>query len=278
MLSRLSAMQQPYATTMRRCRWIVLLSWVLLSSCASFPEPDGGNGDHAPVVGVRVVSIHHHDRDDFTQGLEYRDGYLYESTGLRGQSAIKKIAFGSGKVVIQRHLPGHLFGEGLALYGHRVYQLTWKAGVCLVYDAENLEPFDVLQYSGEGWGLARYGDTLVMSNGSNTLVFRDPETFTVVGEVRVRDGKRAIVGLNELEVVGNAIYANIFGRDLIAEIDGATGRVQRWLDVSAVARRERAAGRGKSGVLNGIARMPESGQLLVTGKNWAAYYRVSIQP
>jgi glutaminyl-peptide cyclotransferase len=240
----------------------------LLTACTAFQFPEKRD---APVLDVEVVEVFYHDRDDFTQGLVYDKGVVYESTGLSGRSRLLKRNLISGEILAVHKLPTGWFGEGLALLDKVLYQLTWQEGICQVYEAETLKPLGRHRYDGEGWGIAVAGNLLVMSDGSQKLVFRSPETFGVVKSLTVRDGKREIHKLNELEVVGDSIYANVFGSDRIARINKSTGRVESWLDLTAIVAAEQSSSRQ---VLNGIAYRPDTGHLLVTGKNWRHIYEI----
>ena len=237
----------------------------LLVSCSIRAE--------APPIDYRIAVEHPHDKAAFTQGLVFHRGALYESTGLRGRSSLRKVEPATGRVVRKRRLSGRLFAEGLALVGDALYQLTWTAGRAFVLRVEDFSLVREHRYAGEGWGLAWDGEKLVMSDGSATLRFRDPVTFRVEREVEVRDGARAIAALNELEFVEGAVYANVWRSDRVARIDPASGAVTGWLDLAPIAERERNA--GDAGVANGIA---WDGRLLyVTGKLWRSVYGLELR-
>ena len=226
----------------------------------------------APAIEYRIAVESPHDPRAFTQGLLFYLGALYESTGLRGRSSLRKVDPGTGRVVRQRRLSDHLFGEGLALVGDELYQLTWTAGRAFVLRLADFSLAREYRYEGEGWGLAYDGSHLVMSDGSARLRFRDPHTFRVVREVEVRDGDRAVDALNELEYVEGMVYANIWRTDRVARIDPASGTVTGWLDLSPMAARERAA--GDPDVANGIAW--DGQRLYVTGKLWRTVYGLDL--
>ena len=246
-------------------RVYALLFACLLVSCSSH--------DEAPPIEYRVVAEHPHDRTAFTQGLVFHRGALYESTGLRGRSSLRKVEPATGRVVRKRPLSDRLFGEGLALVGDELYQLTWTAGRAFVLRVEDFSLVREHRYEGEGWGLAWDGERLIMSDGSATLRFRDPATFRVEREVEVRDGARPIEALNELEFVEGAVYANVWRTDRVARIDPASGAVTGWLDLAPIAERERDA--GDPDVANGIA---WDGRLLyVTGKLWRSVYGLELR-
>ena len=232
----------------------------------------------APPIDYRIAVEHPHDEAAFTQGLVFDRGALYESTGLRGRSSLRKVEPATGRVVRKRRLSDRLFAEGLALVGDELYQLTWTAGRAFVLRVEDFSLVREHRYAGEGWGLAWDGERLIMSDGSATLRFRDPATFRVEREVEVRDGARAIGALNELEFVEGAVYANVWRSDRVARIDPASGAVTGWLDLAPIAGREREAvdrASGEAGVANGLA---WDGRLLyVTGKLWRSVYGLELR-
>ena len=228
--------------------------------------------DGAPSIEYRVAVEYPHDASAFTQGLVIDRGVLYESTGLRGRSSLRKVQLTTGRVVRKRRLSDRLFGEGLALVGDELYQLTWTSGRAFVLSVKDFSLVREHRYAGEGWGLAWDGARLVMSDGSATLRFRDPGTFRVEREVEVRDGARAIEALNELEFVAGSVYANIWQSDRVARIDPASGIVTGWLDLSRIAGKERGA--GEVDVANGIAW--DGHRLYVTGKLWRSVYGLEL--
>jgi glutaminyl-peptide cyclotransferase len=223
---------------------------------------------------LRVVESRPHDPEAFTQGLVFHDGHLYESTGLRGQSTLRRVNVETGEVERQVELDEQYFAEGLAVVDDRLIQLTWRAGVALVYDIDTLEKIDEHEYTGEGWGLCYDGERLVMTSGNDRLQFRDPQTFEKLGEVRVARAGRPLRRLNELECVDGVVYANVWMDDHIARIDPETGRVTAWIDASDLLPRD--ARHGGEDVLNGIAYLPDSGHFLLTGKNWSRIFEVEL--
>jgi glutamine cyclotransferase len=235
----------------------------------------GGRGSRGrvPVSGYRVVASFPHDSRAFTQGLVYAGGELYEGTGLYGQSTLRRVALASGEVRQSAALDPRLFGEGIAIIADRVYQLTWKERVCLVYERETFQRLNTLRYETEGWGLASHGGRLIMSDGSSRLVWRDPESFAALGAIDVRAGRKPVGLLNELEVVDGEIWANIWQRDRIARIDPETGNVVGWIDLSGLLPAE---DRRQADVLNGIAHDPGRDRLFVTGKLWPTLFAIEI--
>ena len=226
----------------------------------------------APSIEYRIAVEYPHDAGAFTQGLVHDRGVLYESTGLRGRSSLRKVQLTTGRVVRKRRLSDRLFAEGLALVGDELYQLTWTSGRAFVLSVKDFSLVREHRYAGEGWGLAWDGARLVMSDGSATLRFRDPATFRIEREVEVREGDRAVGALNELEFVEGSVYANIWQSDRVARIDPASGAVTGWLDLSPIAGKERNA--GEVDVANGIAW--DGRRLYVTGKLWRSVYGLEL--
>jgi glutamine cyclotransferase len=226
-----------------------------------------------PVLGYRVVASYPHDPRAFTQGLAYHDGFLYEGTGQWGESTLRRVELESGEVVQSVALADEHFGEGIAILDERVYQLTWRSGVCFVYDRASFALVGQFAYDTEGWGLTTDGQRLIMSDGSATLYFRDPQTFTVTGTVAVHDNGVPVAQLNELEYVGGEIWSNVWKTDRIARIDPATGRVIAWLDLTGLYPDAQRDGSGED-VLNGIAHDPATNRIFVTGKRWPEVFEV----
>ena len=221
-----------------------------------------------------VVATLPHDTSAFTQGLLWYDGLVYESTGLYGQSELRAVEPGDGTVVRETAgSPSH-FGEGLALAGDRLIWLTWKAGTATVHDRDTLAQVGSFDYDGQGWGLCHDGDRLVMSDGSSTLTFRNPETFTVVGAVEITEADGApLERINELECVGEDVWANVWLTDRIVVIDPDTGNVTAEADMAGIIS-PHPADADTDAVLNGIAYRPDTGTFLVTGKRWPNVFEV----
>ena len=222
-------------------------------------------------VELVLISSHQHDSEAFTQGLEMHDGSLYESTGLYGHSSLREVDPLSGQVIRQTELDESLFAEGITVVGDSIVMLTWKEGVALVFDIESLTVIANHTYSGEGWGLCYDGTHLVMSNGTSELAFRNPEDFTLVSILRVTDQGNEVSLLNELECVGQTVYANVWGSDSIIAINKSTGEVGLTIDASMFAENESD---GYNDVLNGIAYVSEQDAFLITGKNWTSMHLV----
>ncbi len=226
-----------------------------------------------PVYQYRVVRTFPHDRTAFTQGLVYRDGVFYESTGLYGQSSLRKVAIDTGKVLRQHDLDPRHFAEGLSEWGDTLVQLTWTNGIALTYDRETFKEVKRFTYPGEGWGLTRTDRHLVMSDGGPTLKLLDPSTFAVVSTLPVRDANGPVSALNELEMVKGVLFANVWRSNRIAMIAPDTGVVTGWLDLTGLLP---AAERARVDVLNGIAYDAEGDRLFVTGKWWPTVFQVEV--
>ncbi|MFN3690689.1 MAG: glutaminyl-peptide cyclotransferase [Fimbriimonadales bacterium] len=232
------------------------------------PEPE------IPVYRYRIVNTYPHDKNAFTQGLEFHNGYLYESTGLNGQSSLRKVELRTGRVLQIHRLPNEYFAEGMTILGDRIYQLTWQNGVCFVYRLNTFRQETQFRYYGEGWGLTNDGKHLIMSDGSETITFRDPETFAEVRKITVRAQGKPVRNLNELEYIEGEIWANIWHSDMIARIDPQSGMVKAWVDMEGLP----VPNRGLEDVLNGIAYDRQNKRIFVTGKNWSKLFEIELIP
>ena len=258
---------------LRKFWWVGLPLVAAIGLVGLVPRAQTDDGG-APVRPARVVASFPHDPDAFTQGLAIEGNSLYEGTGQYGQSSLRRIDLETGAIESEYPLPANYFGEGITVLGDRIYQLTWKEGVCLVYDKASLKPIASLRYPGEGWGLATDDRHLFLSDGTSTIRVLDPKTFQMIRRVRVKQGRRPIDKLNELEYVNGELLANIWYSDQIARIDPTSGEVVGWIDCSAIyPARQRPS---VEHVLNGIARDAASGRLFITGKNWPRLYEIEI--
>ncbi|MCS7089091.1 MAG: glutaminyl-peptide cyclotransferase, partial [Thermoflexales bacterium] len=228
------------------------------------------------VYGYEVVAVYPHDPQAFTQGLVYAEGRLFESTGLWGRSSLREVQLESGVVLRQHNLAPEFFGEGLALVGDRLIQLTWQNGVGFVYDRDTFALLAEWRYSTEGWGLTFDGQHLIMSDGTPVLRFLDPQRFEVVRTVHVRDGDRAVERLNELEFIEGEVWANVWQTDWIARIDPRDGRVVGWVDLSGLL--PEADRQQPVDVLNGIAYDAQNKRVFVTGKLWPKLFEIRLKP
>lgn len=228
----------------------------------------------APVTAYQIVKIHPHDREAFTQGLVFLDGVFYEGTGLKGKSSIRRVKPETGEVLQIEKIEDQYFGEGIAVVGDRIIQLTWQSGVGFVYDKKTFQRQRTFSYEGEGWGLTYDGTRLIMSDGTPTLRFLDPQTLKETGRLEVKDGGRPVDEINELEMVKGELFANVWPTDRIARINLKTGQVTGWLDLAGLLDpRDRA----NVDVLNGIAYDSEGDRLFVTGKQWPKLFEIRIK-
>jgi len=228
----------------------------------------------APLLGYRIVNTYPHDPRAFTQGLVFADGVLYEGTGLRGQSGLRKVDLKTGNILRVRQLSAHFFGEGITIYGNRVLQLTWRAKVGFVYDRQTFQLLETFNYPTEGWGITHDGRSLIMSDGTSTLYFLDPQTFQEVHRLAVHTRDGPVSRLNELEYVKGEIYANVWKTDRIAKISPETGEVVGWIDLEGLLKPEDHNSR--IDVLNGIAYDVKNDRLFVTGKLWPKLFEIEL--
>ena len=215
-----------------------------------------------------------HDADAFTQGLVWYEGKLYESTGRYGVSELRRLDPQTGRVERRRPISRLHFGEGLARRGPELVMLTWHAGRAYVFDLQGFATVGDYSYRGEGWGLCHDGARFVMSDGSSELGFRDETTFQVIGSVTVRADGREVRGLNELECVAGAVYANVFQEDFIVRIDPASGRVTALIDAGGLLD---PAASARADVLNGVAYDSETARFYITGKLWPRMFEVTFE-
>ncbi len=245
-------------------RFLTLLPAVIFYSCSAFN------------ITYTVINSYPHDRNAFTQGLAFADGALYEGTGLRGLSTLRKVELETGDILQLSKLPNNNFGEGITIYKDKVIQLTWQSNVGYVYNRESFELIEEFNYPTEGWGITYDGNRLIMSDGSSYLYFLDPETFEEIGRVEVVDNDIPITMLNELEYVHGEIYANVWLTDRIVRIMPQTGQVTGWIDLKGILSNE--DGNEQAGVLNGIAHDAENDRLFVTGKMWPKLFEIELIP
>ncbi len=224
--------------------------------------------------GYKVVQSYPHDREAFTQGLIYDKGLMFESTGQKASSSLRETEIKTGKVVRQLDLDETLFGEGITLYGDRIFQVTWESKVGFVYDKSTFKVINKIYYKTQGWGLATIGNKIVMSDGTNVLYYYDPETFTVISRLEVYDNEQKVDSLNELEYINGEIWANIWMSDLIARIDPQSGKVLSYINLKGLL--PESERKSDTDVLNGIAYDKDSGRIFVTGKKWPKLYEIRL--
>jgi len=263
----------------------LVLSLLLLAGCS--PQKPLALAQQAPTLTIAstpsnsapsrswsVLGSFPHDTGAFTEGLLWHDGKLYESTGNYGQSSLRRVDLQSGTVEKKINLPSQLFGEGLAWAGGKFYQLTWQTKRGFVYD-ENFQPLAQFTYSDEGWGLTFDGHSLIQSDGTDVLTWRNPKNFSARKQVRVTWDGRAQRNLNELEWINGRVWANIWQTDQIVIINPQSGKVESYLDLTGLLSAQDRT--GNEDVLNGIAYDPQGQRLFVTGKLWPKLFWLRVQ-
>jgi len=245
------------------------------SNVPAVNKPIAASDGRAWQVAYEVVNSYPHDPTSFTQGLVWHDGGFYESTGQYGQSKLRRLEFPSGRIVKEINLSPELFGEGLALVGSRLIQLTWKSQRGFVYDLSTFRLLQEFRYDTEGWGLTYDGKNLILSDGSSDLFYLDPQTFRPVRKLAVRMNGQPIRELNELEFIDGEIWANVWQTDWILRIDPSTGQVTSFLDLKGILAPSDKTGR--EDVLNGIAYDAEHKRIFVTGKLWPRIFEIKLK-
>jgi len=260
---------------------------VLALALSSFQCQPGANGDATPkkpepppnapaaVYRYQIVNMWPHDSNAFTQGLILSDGKLLESTGQEGFSSLRRVELETGKVLKKVDVPKPYFAEGIALLNGKIYQLTWQHQLGFIYDAQTFERVGQFKYTGEGWGLATDGTSLILSDGSNRLRFLDPSDFHVARTITVLDGQTPVNELNELEFVQGEIYANVWHDNRIATINPQSGHVTAWIDLNGLMPEGEL--QDPEAVLNGIAYDQANDKLYVTGKLWPRLFEIKVK-
>jgi glutaminyl-peptide cyclotransferase len=250
------------------------LLWLaaLLPAAAATPAKPG---KPVPTHYVEVLRTYPHDVNAYTQGLFYKDGFIYESTGLLNRSSVRRVRLETGEVVQKRDLAAGYFGEGITWWGKQLIELTWQSEVGFVYNLETFAPEKRFSYPGEGWGLTRNDEEIIMSDGTAHLRFLNPKTLRETRRMQVTANGVALDKLNELEWVEGEIYANIWQTDKIARIDPKTGAVIGWVDLKGILPAKDYID-GHTDVLNGIAYDAKQRRLFVTGKHWPKLFEIRI--
>ncbi len=254
-------------------RFLLLIA---LASCgeSNIEVIDFPPAPKAPTLRWELVKVYPHDREAFTQGLLFHDGQLFESTGLYGRSTLRQVELETGRPIRTLDLPPYLFGEGLAEWNGILYQLTWRENQVLRWDLKTFDRLQPLRSPWEGWGLTTWGERLLHTDGSEHVRVIHPDKFREVLRIVVRTEEGPLTRLNELEMIEGKLYANILGRDQVAQVDLSTGHVTGWLDFTdLLPTTERSSG---TNVLNGIAWREETRTLFVTGKNWPLLFEVRL--
>lgn len=247
-----------------------LLAWLCMLSLGAC----SASGQNVKTYGFKVEEALPHDEASYTQGLFFHDGVLYESAGQYGESSFRQVDLKTGRVERRLNFEGRYFVEGSCVLGNRLYILTWQEKECFVYDFRNWEKLGSFRYLGEGWGLTTDGKSLIMSDGTSTLTYRNPETFAPERTLTVTLRGQKVLYLNELEYIKGEIWANVYGTDQIVRIDPATGQVRSVVNLRNILPAQLR--RPRTDVLNGIAYEPRSGAIYVTGKYWPKMYRITL--
>lgn len=254
---------------------ITLVAVLMVSGQGSVTPPRvPPPGSKVPVSGFTIVNTYPHDPTAFTQGLEYRDGALYEGTGLQGKSAIRRVALETGKVVQEFKIPPGYFGEGITMTAGKLFELTWKDKTGFVYDAKTFRLIRNFSYFGEGWGMTHDETSLIMSDGTSALRFLETTRFSERRRVKVMDGVTPIPNLNELEMIKGEIWANVWQTDYIARISPKDGHVTGWVNLKGLLP---PAPGPKPDVLNGIAYDAAKDRIFVTGKLWPKLFEIKLK-
>ncbi|MFD0763202.1 glutaminyl-peptide cyclotransferase [Lutibacter aestuarii] len=251
------------------------------SKTKKITKPIYFTADTAPdIYTFKIINKYPHDKNAFTQGLEYYNGYLYEGTGRKGSSYIRKVELTSGKVLQQIDLDDQYFGEGITIFNHKIYQLTWQSGVGFVYNLDTFEKEKEFKYtkSREGWGLANNGEKLLKTDGTERIWFLNPETLVEESYIEAYTNDRKVEKLNELEYVNGLIYANIWQQNSILMINPKTGKVEGVANLNSlkedILKEQNLTDDDE--VLNGIAFDKENNRLFVTGKHWGKLYEIEL--
>lgn len=256
---------------------IIPFTLVLIDNNSANPDSKPNEPLEPEIIfySYEIVNAYPHNDSAFTQGLVFEDGFFYEGTGLFGESTIRRVDLRSGNINQIYCLSADLFGEGITIFEDKIIQLTWKNNVGFVYNKDTFELLQKFVYFTEGWGLTHNNSALIMSDGSATLYFLDPQTFQIINQVDVHDNEGPVTMLNELEYVNGSVYANIWLEDTIAIINPQTGNVTGWIDLSSL---KDLVNQTTRDVLNGIAYDPNENRLFVTGKNWSKLFEIKLIP
>jgi glutamine cyclotransferase len=260
---------------MKKRYWLGLLIvvTVLISISISIVLLTNESENSKPLdYSYTVLNVYPHDETAFTQGLLFHNGVLYESTGLYGNSSIRRVQLETGKILQIHTLSSDYFGEGITLFDNKIIQLTWLEKKGFVYDKDSFDLLQEFSYPTQGWGITNDGNRLLMSDGTSTLFFLDPETFQKIGEIKVQDSG-PVARLNELEYIKGKVYANIWLEEKIAIIDPHNGQVEGWINLSGI---QNSENRNSDNVLNGIAYDAIDDRLFVTGKRWSQIFEIKL--
>ena len=267
-------MQKSNSTTLP---FIFGLLVILFAGCGKDPafRIIAQDPNEIPVYTYEVVKVYPHNSGAFTQGLLFSNGELFESTGLNGQSSLRKVDLTTGLTLKRVDVPDLYFAEGLTILGDQLYQLTWQSQKGFIYDLETFELEGEFAYEGEGWGLTTDGRWLILSDGTHRIRFLDPKSFDVHRTIEVMAGDKPIQRLNELEYIDGEIYANVWRTDVVVRVDPSDGKVTGVIDLAGLLPQQDR--RPDTDVLNGIAYRGEKDRLFVTGKRWHKLFEVRLR-
>src|SRR5574341_1632582 len=249
--------------------------WTNACANASTNKRIEQNSDVVPIYGYEIVNIWPHDTMAFTQGLAFKNNTLYESTGRKGLSSLRIVDLNTSKIQKKLDVPDRYFTEGITILNGKILQLTWLNRKGFVYDAVSFQALGEFKYDGEGWGLTDDGSSLIMSDGTNTLRFLDPQTFQVRKTINIYHNNSPLMNLNELEFINGEIYANIWHSDRIVRIDSKSGRISGWIDLTGL--RPIETRKDREAVATGIAYDEIHNRIFVTGKHWPKLFEIRIK-
>lgn len=254
---------------------LLFISLLFMNGCTKDKGIPPGDSSKPPVYTYEIVKSYPHDEKAFTQGLQFYNGYLWESTGEEGESSVRQVELETGKVLKITPLAADLFGEGLTIFNGKIYQITWQDRKAFTYDLNTLQKINEQTYEYEGWGLTTDGKNLIATDGSNVIRFLDPNTLQMVNQFEVKNKNSKVNDLNELEYIKGEIWANIWKKDMIVRIDPKDGKILAWVDLSGL--RPKETYRDNESVLNGIAYDEQNGRLFVTGKRWPKIFEIRLK-
>jgi len=262
----------------------IILGFVFFASCngcnsnASLDSTDSSAAVSSAEIAkpqYQIIAQYPHANTSFTEGLEYHDSAFIESTGLYAESKLCRTNIATGKDIQKVDLDKKYFGEGITQLKGKIYQMTYKEEKCFVYDAKTFKKINELSYKSEGWGMTNDGKQLIMSNGSNNLFYRNPNTFAVENTIAIFDENGPLGNINELEYVDGFVYANVWYKNYIAKIDPKSGRVVAKYDFTGLIN-QYMPGLSDEAVLNGIAYNPTTKNFYITGKNWPLLFEIKF--
>ncbi|MEO8648218.1 MAG: glutaminyl-peptide cyclotransferase [Acidobacteriota bacterium] len=273
--------------------YLVLVIFVLAAGCGGAANNSAVNQNNVnkktheplPISTYEIVKTYPHDPNAFTQGLVYRDGFLYESTGEEGESTLRKVELETGKVLQKYPLPRDVFAEGIAIMGDNVYQLSWRNRTGWVYNLSDFKLLREFRYAGEGWGLTNDASNLFLSDGTHIIRVLDPESLQTVRTIVVKDDSgRPLMKLNELEYVNGEIWSNVWHSEeigkpnYIARIDPNSGSLLGWINLGNISPDDQSGPEKSENTLNGIAFDAAANRIFVTGKNWKKLFEIKLKP